>query len=1744
MAQLKDTIVSGNLRVTDTTLTDTLQVTTIKAPTSSGGTTYGPGTSGQVLKSNGTTTYWASDSNTDEKVKSTKLAQSTAAATYYPTLMTGAATAGVSIFESMKFLHTPGTTSAVGNSRLVLGNATASGTADNEEGLVRLYSPGTAYHTIKGASTSSNVDHTLPTTSGTILNTGTTSVTAVYASTGTHIATVKVNGSDTKIYAPTPQTPTSYSAGTGLSLSGTTFNHSNSVTAGTAKGDDSKTLTFGGTFTIPSVTYDAQGHITAKGTTTMTMPSNPNTDTKVNVTLGTTTKAYLLGTSTTPTSTAQAVTSIADTSVYLGTGAGSLYATTFYENGTALSSKYAALSHSHDELTSKALTAATFDSTSGNFFFRGGSLFGGTDNFDWVGIQGDASNDKFQLVAGGANGVFYRENDDTWGEWYSLLTNNMITGSSGITVTPNTIKIGGDAGTTINAGLEISHSNSITAVTTVAFKKVAYDANGHITGSENVAKSDITALGIPTQDTKYGISGAYGSNNNTWVTTITAGGTGTTSTVPTASTSVYGITKLYNGVDSTSTGLAATANAVKTAYDKANHSHPYLPLAGGTLTGRVTTSKFLNYIVKGTGTAGADKGSGQNPRYVPAKWTFDTGQTASDGDIIFIKIPVAGHDYGVYISINNGTSYHPAVISGTSRLTTHYGNGNYAAFTFRSDGSAASMIPLAGNTNGARVTVTGGVWQGIDYYDSGNTYDRTSMQTRIYAGGVGVFRYSICAMNNAQRMESFTTTGDASGSPTTSKTFNTSAKFAFPPVIMYNNANAAYSSGSVIGNNVLYEQFPSVDMRYSCNKTSSSGFTQYKPIFIECTFDDDGYFSITSNGFVQTFTSGKYYILVGCMYSTSVYQLALFAQHPMYYYDGTNLKYTPAPHTHPYLPLSGGTLSGTVTFGTSSLPLSVGMEMYTKNSSSYVNAIKWSYGDTWGTYGASIGYHNQYSSSTPGTSGSITILPYQTTTQPWDGTVGLHIKKDHGYIDGNEILVHKNVTSSTLNGSSGTFSFSGSGDPWPGYDWVGLQIGDDADKFQITASGGNLLVRQNDNGGSSSSGWTEWKTLSDTTHTHSEYVPFSGGTMDNSVTLSFPKSDGDGRYTSINTNGVDIHGSENFGWAMGLRYYIGDTSQNMEFGGYGSGGVFNYLYIGAWDDPIVKITPDKVSEFTGNVVLHSSSGNSPSLTFQHGTTIDSLLDWRMMAVNSDLKLYSSTSGSTESWSNILTFGGGGVTINKQIGGLWVTDYKNTSYPMIRDNGENLWIGTQSTSSYHHNGGTYISAGWDHSASLPTAANQTLYGNETIKISVPRYSTNSSGTGSWNGANYNVIHDGPQLTTTRYLINSSTAIPPIHRAMFPNVRSNKLSFIPASNVVVEYSTNNGSTWADMSVTVSGVNNAISDAMKAQLTTGRWDATIPVGPNNSSVARTTSMQTRITFTPTDRDCMIDQIYMQINPGYHAFQYTIQYATTTSPSDSDWIDWKENITASAWMYEDAINGEPIRLGNKVKKLRFIFKQTSVNASYNKNLSTIKDIAAYGGQAAWTSPNEMFRSDHMYSWDYDKNVDFPADVSGNSLTSPTVNISSGSYKASVNASGLTQNRTITIGDVSGDVGIVKVLHDNSSYPADQSVSITTNETFKYFIVTIKPNNTFGEKTEIIRITKDTTVSTKYISFTGDIGPAPSQPTITLGGYIAHQYNTTSKTYTIEAGHAANYILCNNNVSSVSADSITLTITKIVGLA
>ena len=66
-----------------------------------------------------------------------------------------------------------------------------------------------------------------------------------------------------------PAQDTTYSAGTGLSFSGTTINHASSITAGTA-GSSSSTIG-SNTISIPYVTYNDTGHVTEAGTHTHTI---------------------------------------------------------------------------------------------------------------------------------------------------------------------------------------------------------------------------------------------------------------------------------------------------------------------------------------------------------------------------------------------------------------------------------------------------------------------------------------------------------------------------------------------------------------------------------------------------------------------------------------------------------------------------------------------------------------------------------------------------------------------------------------------------------------------------------------------------------------------------------------------------------------------------------------------------------------------------------------------------------------------------------------------------------------------------------------------------------------------------------------------------------------------------------------------------------------------------------------------------------------------------------------------------------------------------------------------------------------------------------------------------------------------------------------------------------------------------------------------------------------------------------
>ena len=107
-----------------------------------------------------------------------------------------------------------------------------------------------------------------------------------------------------------------------------------------------------------------------------------------------------------------------------------------------------------------------------------------------------------------------------------------------------------------------------------------------------------------------------------------------------------------------------------------------------------------------------------------------------------------------------------------------------------------------------------------------------------------------------------------------------------------------------------------------------------------------------------------------------------------------NTKVSVEGHTHGYLPLAGGNMTGDITFDASH-----GIVQHQRSDSNYTSAITWLKGGTsQATYDPQIGQHN-----TGDTNGSITILPYPTDTSPWSSSVGLYISKTRLLFNGTSI---------------------------------------------------------------------------------------------------------------------------------------------------------------------------------------------------------------------------------------------------------------------------------------------------------------------------------------------------------------------------------------------------------------------------------------------------------------------------------------------------------------------------------------------------------------------------------------------------------------------------------------------------------------------------------------------------------------------------------------------------------------------
>ena len=109
-------------------------------------------------------------------------------------------------------------------------------------------------------------------------------------------------------------------------------------------------------------------------------------------------------------------------------------------------------------------------------------------------------------------------------------------------------------------------------------------------------------------------------------------------------------------------------------------------------------------------------------------------------------------------------------------------------------------------------------------------------------------------------------------------------------------------------------------------------------------------------------------------------------------------------------------------------------------------------------------------------------------------------------------------------------------------------------------------------------------------HTH-DYLSLSGGTMnpDSEIVIPYGTT---GRAAGLGKNGVRVYTTSNGSpWASGVSFYKTDKETSLgTIGAYGHTDTLEYYYIGSYQNPVVKITPDgKITTAAGGNLLYSGA---------------------------------------------------------------------------------------------------------------------------------------------------------------------------------------------------------------------------------------------------------------------------------------------------------------------------------------------------------------------------------------------------------------------------------------------------------------------------------------------------------------------------------------------------------------------------
>lgn len=218
------------------------------------------------------------------------------------------------------------------------------------------------------------------------------------------------------------------------------------------------------------------------------------------------------------------------------------------------------------------------------------------------------------------------------------------------------------------------------------------------------------------------------------------------------------------------------------------------------------------------------------------------------------------------------------------------------------------------------------------------------------------------------------------------------------------------------------------------------------------------------------------------------------------------------------------------------------------------------------------------------------------------------------------------------------------------------------------------------------------------------------------------------------------------------------------------------------------------------------------------------------------------------------------------------------------------------------------------------------------------------------------------------VNYSGYAGPIESAHIDVLRANRLAFLPASGVKVEYSVDGGTTWVDY-----GAN----DAQKASLFAMRMGsaASFYTGKHTKADECTTKDQLRVTVTPVDRCASVNMLYLWVSVA--GTSATVNISRSTIGAKETFTDVRTDVPISGWSGPNEIrfSGGTFGGGSTQTSNAYAYRFTFKNKADGKGSVSVMDIRMYG-PSAWSVPNSMMEKDHIYNWDANQNVQFPAQV------------------------------------------------------------------------------------------------------------------------------------------------------------------------